>query len=191
MLQRFGLQAGRYVLFVGRLVPENCPDHLVEAWRLLRRSGYVPEGFRCVIVGDAPYAADYIAALKAKAEGDPTIVFTGYQFGEAYEELGSNALIFVETSEVGGTHPALVEAMAFGVCVVVNDTPENLETIGTAGVKYEGAAGAEALAEVLAHLLSHPAQVAELRVQAKQRAAMEYDWERVTSQYEALLGTKP
>ncbi|MDW8396208.1 MAG: glycosyltransferase [Anaerolineae bacterium] len=187
VLQRFGLQAGRYVLFVGRLVPENCADHLVEAWRLLRRSGRAPEGFRCVIVGDAPYAKDYIAALKAKAEGDPTIVFTGYQFGEAYEELGSNALIFVETSEVGGTHPALVEAMAFGACVVVNDTPENLETIGEAGLSYAGAAGAQAAAEVLAHLFAHPEQVTELRAQAKQRAAVEYDWEQVTSQYEALL----
>lgn len=186
VLQRFGLQPGRYVLFVGRLVPENCADHLVEAWRILQRAGQVPADFRCVIVGDAPYAADYIAALKAKAQGDPTIVFTGYQFGAAYEELGSNALIFVETSEVGGTHPALVEAMAFGNCVVVNDTPENLETIGDAGLGYEGARGAEALAEALGTLLANPCRVAELRRHAQQHA-LTYNWDTITEQYERLL----
>lgn len=187
VLQRFGLQQGRYVLFVGRLVPENCADHLVEAWRILRRSRRVPADFRCVIVGDAPYAADYIADLKSRAEGDPSIIFTGYQFGEAYEELGSNALIFVETSEVGGTHPALVEAMAFGNCVIVNNTAENLETINDAGLEYDGHKGAAALAEVLDNLIRCPDKVAELRERASQRAKQEYSWERVTDQYEALL----
>lgn len=186
VLQRFGLRPGRYVLFVGRLVPENRADHLVEAWRILRRASQVPADFRCVIVGDAPYAADYIAALKAKAEGDPTIVFTGYQFGEAYEELGSNALIFVETSEAGGTHPALVEAMAFGNCVVVNNTPENLETIGEAGLEYDGERGAEALAETLGRLLENPHRVVELRHRA-QRHALTYNWDAIAEQYEKLL----
>ena len=32
-LMRFGLEAKRYVLFVGRLVPENCAHHLVAAFR--------------------------------------------------------------------------------------------------------------------------------------------------------------
>jgi glycosyltransferase involved in cell wall biosynthesis len=142
---------------------------------------------KCVITGDAPYVADYIAALKASAGGDPSIVFTGYQFGDAYAELASNALIFVETSEVGGTHPALVEAMAFGNCVVVNDTPENLETIGEAGFSYNGACGGPALAEVLEELLAQPALVAEYRCQARAHAQAHYSWEQVTDQYEALL----
>jgi glycosyltransferase involved in cell wall biosynthesis len=181
VLARYGLQPGGYVLFVGRLVPENCAHHLVEAFDGLRTDA------KCVIVGDAPYAEAYIADLKAKA--GPNVIFTGYLFGEGYHELGSNACIFVETSEVGGTHPALVEAMAFGNCVVVNGTEENRETIGDAGFAYDGAGGAEALRPLLQRLLDNPALVAEYRRRAAERAAALYDWEAVTDRYEALFRT--
>jgi len=80
-----------------------------------------------------------------------------------------------------------VEAMAFGNCVVVNDTPENLETIGDAGFSYSGARGGPALAEVLEGLLAQPALIAQYRRQAQAHAQAHYSWERVTDQYEALL----
>jgi len=178
-LARFGLAPRGYVLFVGRLVPENCAHHLVEAFQGLQTD------MKCVIVGDAPYAETYIARLKAT--DDPRIIFTGYQFGEAYYELGSNAAVFVETSGVGGTHPALLEAMAFGNCVVVHNTAENLETMGDAGLSYDGGVGAASLREVLARLLAAPALMAELGRRAAARAAALYSWDAVTDQYEALF----
>lgn len=185
MLARYGLTPGQYVLFVGRLVPENCAHHLVDAWRAL------PIGLRanrkCVIVGDAPYSDDYIADLKARAAGDPSIIFTGYQFGEAYEELSSHALAFVETSQVGGTHPALIEAMGFGSCVVANATPENLEALGGTGLNYAGARGGAALMPVLAELLKDPTLPARLAVASRARADAVYSWEAVTDAYERLM----
>jgi glycosyltransferase involved in cell wall biosynthesis len=180
-LQKFGLEAGRYVLFVGRLVPENCAHHLVEAFRNLSTN------MKCVIVGDAAYAEEYIAQLKASAAGDPRIIFTGYVFGKGYHELGSNASIFVETSGVGGTHPALVEAMAHGSCTVVNDTPENQETIGDAGFAYTGKTGAGALQAVLQKLLDDPALRQAYAERARQRANMVYTWDSVTDAYERLF----
>lgn len=180
-LARFGLEPGRYILFVGRLVPENCAHHLVEAFRR------IDTDLRCVIVGDAAYADDYIAQLKALAAGDPRIVFTGYVFGQGYHELGTNARIFVETSGVGGTHPALVEAMAFGNCTIVHDTPENLETIGEAGFSYDGRLGAESLQCVLEELLAQPARVEEYARRALERARTTYSWETVTDAYERLF----
>jgi len=178
-LAQYGLVPGRYVLFVGRLVPENCAHHLVEAFRGLDTD------FRCVIVGDAPYAAAYINELRATT--DPRVVFTGYLFGEGYRELAGNAYCFVETSEVGGTHPALLEAMAFGRCVVVNDTPENLETVGDAGFSYEGSRGAPSLREVLERLLKDPAIAQESAGRARERVRAHYSWESVTDAYERLF----
>ena len=178
-LAQWGLEARRYVLFVGRLVPENCADHLVQAFQALNTD------MKCVIVGDAPYAAEYITRLKAVR--DPRIIFTGYCFGEGYWELTSNAYLFVETSGVGGTHPALVEAMAFGNCVVAHDTAENQETIDEAGFVYDGASGASALAPRLQQLLDDPALVAVYRQKAAARAAAYYSWEKVTDDYEALF----
>jgi glycosyltransferase involved in cell wall biosynthesis len=180
-LARFGLEPGRYVLFVGRLVPENCVHHLIDAFRALDTD------LKCVIVGGAAYADEYIAALHARAQGDPRIVFTGYVFGAGYHELGSHARIFVETSGVGGTHPALVEAMAFGACVVAHNTPENLETIGDAGLWYDSKQGSESLRAVLAELLVAPAKVQDYAARAQARAASTYNWEVVTDAYEALF----
>ncbi len=180
-LARFGLDPQRYVLFVGRLVPENCAHHLVEAWRQLDTD------MRCVIVGDASYAEAYKAELRQLAGDDPRIVFTGYVFGEGYWELSSNAYAFVETSGVGGTHPALVEAMAFGNCVVTHDTPENLETVGDAGLWYNGRAGAVSLAPVLRTLLDTPPLVEAYRQRAAERASAVYSWEAVADTYETLF----
>ena len=180
-LARFGLEAGRYILFVGRLVPENCAHHLIDAFKRLKTD------LKCVIVGDAAYAQEYIASLKARAADDPRIIFTGYVFGKGYHELGSNAQIFVETSGVGGTHPALVEAMAFSNCVIVNNTAENQETIGHAGFAYDGKLGADALYPILKELIENPERVSEYARLAKLRAQTHYNWETVADEYERLL----
>lgn len=180
-LAQFGLEPQKYVLFVGRLVPENCAHHLVAAFRQLDTD------FKCVIVGDAAYAEAYKAELRALAGDDDRIIFTGYVFGKGYQELGSNAYLFVETSGVGGTHPALVEAMAFGNCVVTYNTPENLETIGEAGFAYEGKIGAESLRKILTKLINNPNLVQEYREKAQSRANTTYTWEAVTDGYERLF----
>ncbi len=180
-LAGLGLEPRGYILFVGRLVPENCAHHLVEAFRHLDTS------LKCVIVGDAPYADAYIQRLKDAARDDTRIIFTGYLFGRGYRELGSNAAIFVETSGVGGTHPALLEAMALGNCVVVNGTEENLETISDAGLSYNGAGGSQELRLILQELLSDQGQLERFRSLASKRATQRFQWESVTDAYESLF----
>lgn len=177
-LQRLGLAPRDYVLFVGRLVPENNAHVLVDAFAGLKTD------LKLVVVGDAPYAEDY--QRKLHATGDDRVVFTGYQFGDAYLELARNAAISVVATEVGGTHPVLLEAMATGNCVVVNDHLPNVEVVGDAGVKYPAAEGADGLRRVLAELLADPQRVERLRVAAAQRARALYSWDAVTDAYEAL-----
>ena len=91
------------------------------------------------------------------------------------------------SSGVGGTHPALVEAMAHGSCTVVNDTPENLETIGDAGFSYSGAPGAGALRDVLQRMLADAALRQAYAAKARARANTVYTWEAVTDEYERLF----
>ena len=68
--------------------------------------------YRLLIVGDAPYAEQYINSLKASARGDKRIIFTGFVFGQDYRALQQNAFtVAIHATEVGGTHPALLEAM--------------------------------------------------------------------------------
>lgn len=181
VLAKYGLEEGRYLLFVGRLVPENCIHHLVDAFLKLDTD------LKCVIVGDSAYSQDYVASLKELAKDDPRIIFTGYVFGKGYHELGSNALIFVETSGVGGTHPALVEAMAFGSCVITHNTPENLETVGDAGLSYDGRVGAEDLYKLLARIINDPELIRRYGSLAEEYAKKHYAWSAVTDAYEQLF----
>lgn len=177
-LARLGLEPRGYVLFVGRLVPENNAHVLVEAFAGLETD------LKLAIVGDAPYAEEYQKELRTASDG--RVLFTGYQFGEAYRELARNAAISVVATEVGGTHPVLVEAMAAGNCVVVNDHPPNVEVIGDAGVTYPAAEAAAGLRRVLAELLADPERIERLRGAAAQRARALYSWDAVTDAYEQL-----
>jgi glycosyltransferase involved in cell wall biosynthesis len=77
--------------------------------------------------------------------------------------------------------------MALGNCVVVNDTPENLETIGDAGLGYAGRLEAPALRKVLASLIAEPECVDKYRKLALARVREHYDWDRVTDQYEQIF----
>jgi glycosyltransferase involved in cell wall biosynthesis len=112
------------------------------------------------------------------------VCFTGYVFGDGYRELARNAAIFVVPTEAGSTHPVIVEAMAAGNCVVVNDYQPNMETIGDAGVSYHGPEGAADLQRVLAELLEDPARVERYRELAAARARAEYSWDAVTDGFE-------
>ena len=92
-----------------------------------------------MIVGDAPYASEYIARLHATT--DPRVRFVGAIYGAGYRVLRSHAAAYVQATEVGGTHPALVEAMGAGNAILANDVPEHRETLGDAGRYYRGPEG--------------------------------------------------
>jgi glycosyltransferase involved in cell wall biosynthesis len=181
-LERLGLEPRKYILFVGRLEPENNPHLLVEAFS--RIGAKRARGMKLAIVGGAPYADDYIRQVWRTA--DPRVVFPGYVFGQGYWELQRHAYVFCAPTEVGGTHPVILEAMAAGNCVLVNDHKPNAETVGDAGIYFSGRAGVGDLAAQLELLLDDPSLVAEYRVRALDRA-QRYSWEAVTDQYEQLL----
>jgi glycosyltransferase involved in cell wall biosynthesis len=181
-LERLGLEPRKYVLFVGRLEPENNPHLLVEAFA--RIPAERARGMKLVVVGGAPYAGEYIKQVHRK--GDPRVIFPGYVFGRGYWELQRHAYVFCAPTEVGGTHPVILEALAAGNCVLVNDHAPNVETVGDAGLTFSRAQGVPSLTAQLERLFDEPGIVAEYRRRARERARR-YSWDAVTDQYEALL----
>ncbi len=175
-LARVGLEPGRYVLYVSRLEPENNAHVVIDAY------ARVTSDLPLAIVGDAPYASEYIAGLHATA--DPRVRFLGAIYGDGYRVLGSHATAYVQATEVGGTHPALVEAMGFGNVILANDVPEHRETLGDAGRYYRGS---EALARALQGILDDPDAAGELGRRAHQRAAAIYGWDAIADAYETWL----
>jgi glycosyltransferase involved in cell wall biosynthesis len=178
-LARRGLSPRGYFLYVSRLEPENNAHRVVEAFEQVRTER------RLVVVGDAPYARAYIERLRTTP--DPRILFTGGIYGDGYRELQSNALCYVHATEVGGTHPALIEAMGMGGLVVANDTPENAEVVAGTGLLYRFNDAAD-LTGLLQRVADAPEGWAELRAAARARVAECYSWESVVDRYEALLG---
>jgi glycosyltransferase involved in cell wall biosynthesis len=171
-LAEFGLEPGCYLLWVGRLVPENAAHTYLEGVGLA--GIHAP----AVVVGDSSYADDYKSALRSKAPA--SAVFTGYQFGSAYQQLSSHAGIFVLAATVGGTHPVLVEQMAAGNAILARETESNREVLGDAGLYWNTA---EELAALLKAVWPDLGKRQSLGESARRRAIERYSWEAVTSRY--------
>ena len=177
-VRKWRVEPDRYVLYVSRLEPENNAHMVIEAFKRVRTA------HKLLVVGDAPYAEQYIKSLKARARGDKRIIFTGFVFGQDYRALQQNAYCYVHATEVGGTHPALLEAMGYGNCVLTLATPENLEVVGEAAVPYIDEFD---LAEKLQRVLRDGSLVHAFRNRAQQRIHRHYEWETVVDQYEQLF----
>ncbi len=175
-LLRFGLKPNQYVLYVSRLEPENNAHLVIEAYSRVKTD------MPLVIVGGAPYAEEYIARLKSAR--DSRVKFPGFVFGEDYRALQQNAYCYVHATEVGGTHPALIEAMGAGNCALTLNTPENLEVIGDAGIIYKSA---DDLTRHLQYVINDPMIIGEYRRRAMTRVIQFYNWEQITDRYEELL----
>lgn len=176
-LQQLGLEPERYVLYVTRFEPENNP-------LLVRRAfEQVATDLKLALIGDAPYAADYIDQVRDT--GDARIVIPGGIYGDGYHELQSHSFAYIHATEVGGTHPALIEAMGRGALVLYLMTPENHEVAGGIGIPFHDEAElAVRLREVLAMT---PAQRQRYKDAAVARVHERYSWEKVTDSYERLF----
>lgn len=177
-VRRWRVEPNRYILYVSRLEPENNARLVIEAFKRTRTA------YRLLVVGDAPYAREYIRDLKDRARGDKRIIFTGFVFGQDYRALQQNAYCYIHATEVGGTHPALLEAMGYGNCVLTLATPENIEAVGDAGIAYSDE---NDLVEKLQRVLRDGSLVHGYRHRAQARVRAHYDWEQVVDEYERLF----
>jgi len=177
ILRKNSLRNKKYVLFVGRLVREKGVHYLVEAFARIKTD------FNLVIVGGDPYGKEYELFLRKKASGNTA--FLGFVYGKDYEDLVKGAYLYVTPSDLEGTSPALLTAMALGKSALVSDIPENLETIGNAGFSFRHG-DVEDLKEKLQFLLANPDVVDEIQKKAVDRVRNYYNWNNITDQVETL-----
>lgn len=176
VLDKLGLESKKYFLYVSRMEPENNALLVREAFELLNTS------MKLALIGDAPYAAGYIARVRDTKH--PGIVSPGSIYGVGYHELGSYCFAYIQATEVGGTHPALIEAMGRGALTLYLDTPENVEVAGDAGIPFTRYNLPRVLQEVLN--MSEQEQN-DYRTRAFNRVRERYSWDAVTTAYENLL----
>jgi glycosyltransferase involved in cell wall biosynthesis len=174
------VEAGRYLLYVSRLEPENQADLVIEAYRGV--SGDIP----LLIVGDAPHAGAYKARVRELGGADRRVRLTGGIYGAGYRDLQRGAMAYIQATSVGGTHPALIEAMGAGNLVLAYGSPENAEVLAGTGLLFDGVTDLTALLE---RVVREPwaADLGASRAAALERARGTYSWDAITTQYEALF----
>ncbi|BEP16058.1 hypothetical protein acdb102_43690 [Acidothermaceae bacterium B102] len=166
-----------YVLYVSRWERENNPVMVAAA--------HAASGteLALVLLGAATYEPELDAEVRAAA--GPLALLPGPVYGDGYRGLQVNARCYVHATEVGGTHPALIEAMGAGNLCLVLDTPENREVAGPAAWFFADEIELATLITKAAALGTD--ELATLRTQARALAEVRYSWRAVGSAYVDLL----
>jgi glycosyltransferase involved in cell wall biosynthesis len=177
-IKEFGLEKEKYVLFLGRLVPEKGCHYLVEAFKNLDTE------FKLFIGGDGCFSDDYLRKLHQ--ERSNRIIFGGYVDEELKEELFSCAYLFVLPSEVEGLPHTVLEAMSYGKCVLTSDIPENKEASGPWGITFKNK-NVEDLKEKLKLLLERKELVNSKNKERIEYIERNYSWDNTTDDLEKIF----
>lgn len=176
-----GLSPRGYVLVVARFVPENTIPEFFEAVEKLADRTHV------VIVGSSGYGGELDQAAQRLSEQHRSVHWLGHvKDDRRLFALWQHAGVYFHGHSVGGTNPALVQAMALGAPIVARDTVFNREVLG----EHAGhlvAPKPEAIAGRILELLSNPAEQERLAEAAKRRGGQHYTWSGVNSEYERVL----
>lgn len=127
ILGDLGLEPRRYLLFVGRLVPEKAPDALIRSFR------QVSTDMKLVVVGGTSYTDAFVDKLRTLAGADARVVLPGYLYGGALDDLYGAAVAFVLPSSLEGLPLTLLEAAFHGTPVVASAIPPHIEVLGEDG----------------------------------------------------------
>lgn len=179
--ERWNLEKDSYLLYLGRLVPEKCPELLIEAFRALDTNKHL------VIAGGSSDTSAYEKELRAAAQGDNRILFTGFITGEPLAEMYSNCYAYVLPSDVEGMPMSLLEAMAYGRCCVTSDIPECADVLAGNGVTF-GRGSADSLQAALQGLLAEGDRGRVLGGAAKAHVEKTYNWDSVVERTLAVYG---
>lgn len=173
-LDTIGVSEKEYILAVARFVPEKGLHDLIEAFSSLNTP------WKLVIAGDADHETEYSKNLRRMAAKDPRIILTGYITGEPLNQVYSHARLFVLPSYHEGLPIVLLEAMSYGLPVLVSDIPANKE-VELPDDRYFKCGDVVDLKEKLSLLLEKDLSITEqekIREQIKEK----YNWDNIADQ---------
>lgn len=167
-----GIEKGKYILGMCRFVPEKNLHHLVEAFTKIKNRDEV-EDIKLVLAGDTDFEDDYSRSLREMARKNG-VVLTGFIKGKKLHSLLTNCLCYCLPSSHEGLPIALLEAMSYGVKVIVSDIPANKE-VGLPESDYFPVGNVDALTEKLKTVVNQPLQHIDYDMK-------KYDWEKIADQ---------
>ena len=171
-IKKYGLHKQRYILAVGRFVPEKGFDDLIDAFN---QGNF--EQWKLVIAGDADHEDRYSRNLKVKAGQNSNIVLTGFLKGQPLHELYSHAGLFVLPSYYEGLPIVLLEAMSYGLSCIASDIPAN-RNVELDSERFYRAGDVKLLAVKMKEFIYKPWKEKERNNQL-QLISETYNWERI------------
>lgn len=177
-----GLSPRQYILLVARFVPENTVPEFIEAARELSKRWDV------VIVGSSGYGGEIELAVERLASESSRVQWLGHVSDDArLFSLWQHSGVYFHGHSVGGTNPALVQAMACGAPIVARDTVYNREVLGPNGIFAEPTA--ESIVQTISRTLESGGNLETLSANAELRASQDYSWKSICEKYESLIGS--
>ena len=178
-LASVGLEPNEYILYMGRLDEAKGGHLLTQAFLGLKTE------MKLAFAGDGTFSERYVGRLHELAKDDPRIRFLGSVTGRLWQELYTNAYLYVHPSESEGLSQALLEGMSAGNCCVVSDLEANLEAIGDNGVVFPSG-NWQALQNRLAELLEDEPRARAIGAQAKEWVRSIFSWDKTADQMEKI-----
>lgn len=193
-IKDWGLEKDKYLLTVARLVKHKNIHHLIKAYTEIYHHPSPSHPKLIIVGGAADGGGEYEIYLKKMAAQNPDIIFTGFQTGHTLAELFSNAYLYIHPSASEGLPIAVLEAMAYGNCVLVSNIPENLEPVADFGFSFK-VGNIQDLKEKLTNLLRKPKLIKQTGEKAREHVRVNYNWDQISTKtdefYENLYHHHP
>jgi glycosyltransferase involved in cell wall biosynthesis len=169
-----------YALLVARFVPENTIEEFLDA------ASIIAEKHDVIVVGSSGYGGELDEKVAALAEANPRVTWLGHLSDDKrLLALWQHAGVYFHGHSVGGTNPALVQAMLCGAPTVARDTVYNREVLDSSGVFVEP--NAEAIATAVTEVLEDNEAQERLSRAVCERAREHYTWAEICRRYEIEL----
>ena len=176
-IDELGLTPGGYVLAVARLVPENNVELLLDALDLIDHDRDV---------GSANYDSPVVERLERFQAAHPNAQALGHVHDqELLDQLWHHAGVYYHGHSVGGTNPALLQALGAGSPTIALDNPFNREVIGADDQLMP--AEPSAVGATITELLANPERRTELAERGRARIADQYTWPDICARYLDVL----
>ncbi len=171
-LKKYSLVKGKYILTVGRFVPEKGFHNLMGAFNRAELGDW-----KLVIVGQADHEDEYSRNLREEARKNHNIALTGFLTGRPLQELYSHAGLFVLPSSYEGLPIVLLEAMSYGLSCLASDISAN-RCVDLPDENYFTVGDIGQLSEKLRDFVKKPLS-AEQKFCQIEMLRQKYDWNEI------------
>ena len=181
ILNRLGVAPGKYILFVGRFIPDKGVHLLIRAFET------VETDMKLVLVGGSPNPGNYENEIHQTQ--DKRIIFAGYVYGDDTNILMKNAFVYVQPSLIEGLSPVILTVMGLGTPLICSDIVENKFITGDNATHFISG-NSSSLAQKLNYCLNNQEKLKQIAEDGRADILARFNWDSVASQYLDLFNRK-